>query len=145
MRISVIAALLALGMSYAHWASAQPLPNEARLVLYGKENREQPQLTIWAEAGVGRDFVGSYKNLDDKIIDWNDKARSLVLYGRPGTRVRLYDDKNFQDSDDVVEIVIPAGSESVTVNDLDKDASLTWIKRNDGIAGHVSSIQWKAY
>lgn len=118
---------------------------EARLETHENDNQAAPHRTFWKHPGSGHHYAGSYADLDDKEVEWNDKIRSVTLYGPPGTTVWMYDSKGFKGNDDVIEIRIPDGAESVVSNQLNTDhpAGVRWIKYKNGIAGKVSGIQWK--
>jgi hypothetical protein len=123
-----------------------PVPNsEIRLEAYENDNQRSPHATFWKNPGPGHAYSGNLPDLDDAEIEWNDKMKSCVLHGPAGTTVWLYDSKGFKDNDDVLEIKVPNGAESVIVNNF-RDGfpnGVSWIKKKNRIAGKVSGIQWK--
>lgn len=106
---------------------------------------------IYLETWAGDDFTGSYRVFtpgDGDIADlgdygWNDEIRSLGLHGPPGTTIWLYDKKNFETNDDILEVQIPDGATSAQVPRLDGPSDYTRREvYKNGIAGKVSGIRW---
>ena len=116
---------------------------EIRLETWEHDNRNGNHRTFYRDPGEGHGYAGSYSDLDDREIEWNDVIRSAVLWGPPGTAVWLYDSKGFKRGDDVLELKVPEGQSSVVSNNLDVDGDgLRWERRKNGIAGKVSGIRW---
>lgn len=89
-------------------------------------------------------FAGDHNDLDDREVEWNDRIRSVILHGPPGTTVWLYDAKGFGRGDDILEIKVPEGQTSVTCNDLNHlTVGMRWEVKKNGLKGKVSGIQWK--
>lgn len=123
-----------------------PFPEaEIRMLAFEKDNRQGPRANFYKIDRQGA-FSGNFEHLN--TVHWNDRIRSLALYGPPGTTIKLYDRDTFQVDDDAVQIRIPAGSSVVFVDHLDGDPvkGVTWIADpgNDkrGLSGKVSSIRW---
>lgn len=117
--------------------------DEARIQLWEHDNCSGDSKVFWKNPGTNRDFAGDYKDLDDREIEFNDKARSATLFGAPGTTVWLFDKKGFGTNDDILELKVPDGASSVIVNNLDTLVTGTrWINDDNGLAGKVSGVKW---
>jgi len=126
-----------------------PPPPPAKLIAYENANRRGPIAEFWREAGADRGYAGSYKDLDDREVEFNDKIKSVALFGPSETSVTLYKSKDFKDDDDVIRLQIPKGATELIINDLDKSDTtpgVTWVKDpgadHKGIAGQVSGLKW---
>ena len=120
------------------------MATDDRLQVFDKDNTHGDDEPFWRYAAPGRKFAGDFSDLDDREVEWNDRIRSVVLYGSPGTTVWLYDKKGFKGGDDILEIKIPDGSTSVRCNDLNHlNVGMRWVQHKNGVRGKVSGIKWK--
>lgn len=119
---------------------------EIYLEVFANDNLAAPVGPVfYKHPGEGRRYSGSYPDLEDCEVAWNNRIRSVILHGPPGTTVWLYSAKGYGREDDVLEIKVQPGQTSSVVNNLDLDhrAGVNWIRRHNGIAGKVSAIQWR--
>lgn len=96
---------------------------------------------FWRYPGPNHDFAGSIPDLDDREYEWNDRIRSVILYGPAGTTVRLYNEKNYGKGP-LIEIKMPDNATELRCNNLNvMTEGMKRIRKGD-MRGEVSGIKW---